>query len=132
MYRTKYMNCSCVHLDSHEAQNTVQMSAKLTTPLQSTFSDRSDDDTEDDDIISFLHSTGALSGLPFNDKTTADEDAATSLGGYKPGRRPNKPRAFNGCLQRLEMMYFNDDCVYYSADFERRFRMPRVMFDRFA
>lgn len=54
--------------------------------------------------------------------------------GSLPGRRPNKNRDFSLGLQSIIRDYFGvsgHEPIYDETDFERRFRVPRVVFMRF-
>jgi hypothetical protein len=58
-----------------------------------------------------------------------DEDG-NQWGGSKPGCAPNKCRDFGGAYARLVKDYFNVTAlVHNETDFERRFRMPRAVFN---
>jgi len=53
--------------------------------------------------------------------------------GSVPGRRANRDRDFEGGMRRIMADYFGLDGsepVYDEANFERRFRVPRVVFER--
>jgi len=51
-------------------------------------------------------------------------------GGSQPGRAANLPRDFQGASRRLRRQYFSGaDSIYNESHFERRFRMPRSVFD---
>ncbi|KAA1077177.1 hypothetical protein PGTUg99_006919 [Puccinia graminis f. sp. tritici] len=57
-----------------------------------------------------------------------DEDDQTEQiepvhGGSKPGKRPNRPRDFEGSYQRLLHQYFSENPLYDDEIFRRRFRM---------
>lgn len=43
-------------------------------------------------------------------------------------RRPNKERCFEAAKQRLDRLYFGTLIVYGEEHFERRFRVPRILF----
>lgn len=45
-------------------------------------------------------------------------------------RARNKDRCFWAAEKNFRHKYFDEDAVYDDADFERRFRMPRAVFDR--
>lgn len=77
-----------------------------------------------DDIeeVAALIALGQLPGIqPFEDSSSDEERAP---------RRPNKNRDFDEAFKRFQRYYFKDECVYSEADFERRFRMPRALFER--
>lgn len=62
------------------------------------------------------------------DDSSEDEN---TRGGSQPGKAPNKNRDFIGANQRLMSNYFNgSNSTYDENDFERRFRMPRTIFNR--
>ena len=65
---------------------------------------------------------------------SSDEDEEeTQWGGSRPGKAPNKMRDFERAYQRLLSQYFNVvESIYDEGDFERRFRMPRAVFNRIA
>lgn len=53
--------------------------------------------------------------------------------GSIPGRRGNKRRDFSDAVRRIREHYFGLDGqepVYDEKDFERRFRVPRIVFSR--
>ena len=53
------------------------------------------------------------------------------MGGSPLGKSPNKDRDFAGAYDRLVKDYFSGtDSVYNEQDFERRFRMPRSIFEK--
>ena len=62
---------------------------------------------------------------------SSEEEEESKWGGSRKGRAPNKKRDFAAAYQGVVRDYFNGgDSVYSEADFERRFRMPRSVFDR--
>ena len=48
----------------------------------------------------------------------------------RPGKKANKERRRAEYDVLLKADYFNDDAIFYSNDFRRRFRMRRHVFDR--
>ena len=49
--------------------------------------------------------------------------------GYPPGRRKKIEHNFQGSLEKLKKQYFNGEASTYTEEqFERRFRVPRVVF----
>ena len=59
------------------------------------------------------------------------EEEEVQWGGSKKGKAPNKPRDFQGAYDRLVGNYFKGaESKYDETDFERRFRMPRCVFNR--
>ena len=61
--------------------------------------------------------------------TSSDEEEKT--GGSLPGRAPNKERDFIGAHAKLMRDYFaGPNSIYDEGDFERRFQMPRALFNR--
>ena len=61
--------------------------------------------------------------------SSSDEEEA-SFGGSRVGKAPNKNRDFAGAYNKLVKDYFSGvESVYDEVDFERRFRMPRPIFD---
>ena len=51
------------------------------------------------------------------------------MGGSPPGRIKKIERDFQGSFQKLEKQYFNGESSTYTEEqFERRFRVPRVVF----
>jgi len=68
-----------------------------------------------------------LEDLLFSD---TDDTIVRPWGGSPKGRRPNKKRDFVGAYHRLHRMYFDADAsTYDEKDFERRYRMPRDVFN---
>jgi hypothetical protein len=65
---------------------------------------------------------------------SSDEDEEeTQWGGSRPGKAPNKTRDFVRAYERLVSQYFQGvESIYDEGDFERRFRMPRSIFNRIA
>jgi hypothetical protein len=65
-----------------------------------------------------------------NDVILDDHDEGRKWGeGSLIGKAGNKPRDFNGAYERLLKNYFiGTESTYNESDFERRFRMPRVVF----
>lgn len=82
-----------------------------------------DDDSEDDEMVvaavSFLSASSRGIGLP-----------PRWHRGSTHGRRVNKRRGFDWGMERIVDDYFAEDCVYSVDDFERRFRVPRQVFER--
>ena len=69
----------------------------------------------------------------FNDLDESSDEEKPKWGDSKPGRAPNKKRDFIGAHNRIIEHYFNgEDSLYDEKDFERRFRVPRVIFQRIA
>ena len=61
----------------------------------------------------------------------SSDEEPKQWGGSMPGKAKNKNRDFAGAYTRLVADYFNGpDSVYDEADCERRFRLPRQVFDR--
>lgn len=61
---------------------------------------------------------------------SSDEDEST-WGGSRPGKSPNKERDFAGAYEQLTRDYFSgEESIYDEQDFNRRFRMPRSVFDK--
>lgn len=60
-----------------------------------------------------------------------DEEYIPKWGGSVPGKTPNKNRDFKGAHERLVSHYFSGpESLYDETDFERRFRLPRPVFNR--
>lgn len=79
-----------------------------------------EDMLEDDELVVTLIEAGAF------DVCEAESAGAPS----RRVRKPNKARDFDEAYQRFQRLYFSDYCVYDKHDFERRFRMPRALFER--
>lgn len=81
-------------------------------------------DEEEDDLDEMVAVLIARSELPgFDLRNGGVEEAIT----WNP-RLANKDRKLSASKQRFERFYFAEDAVYSNNDFERRFRMPRVLF----
>ena len=62
--------------------------------------------------------------------SSSDEEEPKQWGGSREGRTPNKNRDFIGAAAQLDRDYFNGpESTHSEADFERRFRMPRVVYE---
>jgi hypothetical protein len=60
-----------------------------------------------------------------------EEDEPRQWGGSHRGKAPNKNRDFTKAHEQLVANYFSgDQSIYDEDDFERRFRMPRTVFNR--
>jgi hypothetical protein len=68
-----------------------------------------------------------ITPLLFDDDDVS-ERIETVHGGSKPGKRPNRPRDFEGSYQRLHNQYFSANPLYDDEIFRRRFRMARPLF----
>ena len=51
-----------------------------------------------------------------------------SHGGSKKGKKQNKLRDFDAAFHRFCQDYLDDDAVYSSLDFQRRYRVPKELF----
>ena len=80
-------------------------------------------DSSDDEALSHLVTTGILPGF-------AGTVSARARFGSKKGKRGNLNRDFDGALNRLNRDYFSTTPLYSDVSFERRFRMPRIVFNR--
>ena len=62
---------------------------------------------------------------------SSSEEEETKVGGSRKGRAPNKKRDFVGAYHRVVNHHFNGrESVHDERDFERRFRVPRTVFNR--
>jgi hypothetical protein len=60
-----------------------------------------------------------------------DSDEESTWGGSRPGKSHNKERDFQGAYEQLTRDYFSgDSSIYDEQDFNRRFRMPRSVFQK--
>jgi hypothetical protein len=91
-----------------------------------------DHDDESDVAVSIIDLLGAAStAAVHNNESSSDDEEVVRWGGSKPGKAPNKNRDFVGAYQKLIEHYFSgQESVYNETDFERRFRMPRSIFNR--
>lgn len=80
-------------------------------------------DSSDEENLHYLIATGILPGFDNPDDTSRPS-------GSQRGKRGNKRRDFDGAASRLHDDYFSSTPKYSTRDFERRFRMPRVVFER--
>ena len=63
--------------------------------------------------------------------SSSDDESEVQIGGSRPGRSANKRRDFAAAYARVISNYFSGaQSVYDDDDFERRFRMPRRLFNR--
>jgi hypothetical protein len=85
-----------------------------------------EDDGFDDEVNEACATAAALLAAEED-----EEDDRPSWGGSPIGRAPNKSRDFAGAYAKLILHYFSGtDSLYDETDFERRFRMPRTVFNR--
>ena len=60
-----------------------------------------------------------------------EQHTSTQHGGSPKGKAPNKSRDFDEAYKRLVRNYFDgENSIYDEADFERRFRLPRAVFNQ--
>jgi hypothetical protein len=97
--------------------------------------DSSDEDEEE--LLQFMMSSAASARhtveLMMDTLEDSDDESEREWGtGSRPGKAKNKARDFKGAYERLFKNYFSTDPppVYDETDFERRFRMPRAVFNR--
>lgn len=83
------------------------------------------DDPSDNENVAYLITTSILPGMEAASKTTRCR-------GSQPGRSANVKRFFDKAMKRLEEEYFSDYPEHNQRYFERRFRLPRYVFDRIA
>lgn len=78
------------------------------------------ENSSDDEVFNYLAATDILPEL------------STSSNSSQPHKRrkPNKGRNFRAAFQRINWDYFIPNCKYSEQDFERRFRLRRVAFNR--
>lgn len=81
-------------------------------------------DSDDDENLNYLIAMGILTGMT---NTLAAEGARK---GSLAGKKANKPRNFEEAYERLFRDYFAANPKYEEKDFERRFPMPRSVFQR--
>ena len=85
-----------------------------------------EEDQEDDEAVETLAMELA--------STSSEEDEDNQIITYRGsqnGRRKNKPRDFPAAYAKVVKDYFNGaDSTYDENDFERRFRVPRAVFDK--
>lgn len=101
-------------------------SHKTLSPNACTMNDghtESDDCGSDDEAIAMMVIDGTLPGFSIRG------EKAVALS-FPRVRRANKDRDFNESDRRFTRLYFGENPVYDENDFERRFRMPRGMFNR--
>jgi hypothetical protein len=95
------------------------------------------DSSNEDKLIQLMLSSAASArhtvDLMMDLMEDSDEESEREWGtGSRPGKAANKARDFKGAYERLFKNYFSTDPppVYNDTDFERRFRMPRAVFNR--
>jgi hypothetical protein len=96
--------------------------------------DSSDEDEEE--LLQFMMSSAASAHhtveLMMDMMEDSDESEREWGTGSRPGKAKNKARDFKGVYERLFKNYFSTDPppIYDENDFERRFHMPRAVFNR--
>jgi hypothetical protein len=89
-----------------------------------------DEMDDDEDMVDMTLAVAAMTAVN-EQNAIAREENVPKWGGSRPGKSPNKKRDFKGAHENLVKHYFSGtDSVYNEVDFERRFRMPRVIFYR--
>lgn len=82
---------------------------------------------EEDEYIETMVLDGSIPGFHSTTSTSIH-----SIGQENDGqtfRVPNKKRRFRDVYNLLKNLYFNEGHVKYENDFERRFTIPRVLFE---
>ena len=83
--------------------------------------------------VQFMIDENEMDEMAFNflfDSSSSEEENE-GLSKSRSGRAPNKDRDFVLAYQQVVAFYFNGrESVYNEADFERRFRCPRSVFNR--
>jgi hypothetical protein len=101
--------------------------------LDAEMADDADVETQAAAAASFLEVVLAASSTMEEDEEDESdpEETRPAWGGSKPGKSPNKNRDFIGAHKKLVEHYFSgESSLYNESDFERRFRMPRSVFNR--
>ena len=80
-------------------------------------------DSSDEDNLSHLAATGILPGCEM-------QASIAKRPGAQPSKRQNIKRDFDAGMNRLLEDYFCELPRYENESFERRFRMPRVLFEK--
>jgi hypothetical protein len=102
--------------------------------VEEMLADSSDEDEEE--LLQFMLSSAASARhavvLMMDTLEDSDEFEREWGTGSRPGKAKNKARDFKGAYERMFKNYFSTDPppVYNETDFERRFRMPRAVFNR--
>jgi hypothetical protein len=88
-------------------------------------------------LVNSLIEGAALAHLAIEEQIAAihaeeDECLAENVGGSKPGRSPNLARNYQRAYDILYEQYFRVEprCTFTEYQFERRFRMPRAVFNK--
>lgn len=94
--------------------------------------DEMDDATEAAAAASFLDLMDIAASVEEDAEISEGEETPAAVwGGSLPGKAPNKNRDFMGAHAKLVEHYFSGtESLYNETDFERRFRMPRSVFNR--
>lgn len=85
-----------------------------------------DSDEEDDKLfehVTVMTAEGQLPGFNWSDDFGVNDNKQRV-------RRPNKHRDFEAGYRLFQRFYFSRFPVYVGRNFERRFRMPRRIFER--
>jgi hypothetical protein len=88
---------------------------------------------EDDGIETAVLQGVAATLTEVLEESSDEDEQERTWGGSRPGKAPNKNRDFVRAYERLVSQYFQGvESIYDEGDFERRFRMPRAVFNRIA
>jgi hypothetical protein len=92
-------------------------------------------DEDEEELLQFMWSSAASTRRAVELMMDILEDSNESKKkwgtGLRPGKAKNKARNFKGAYERLFQNYFLTDPppIYNETDFERRFRIPRTVFN---
>lgn len=86
---------------------------------------------DDDDLFERAAVLLAMEVISDEEDEFDEINSGPKWGGSTAGKAPNKRRNFKAFYEKIVNDYFSgDDSVFNEGDFERRFRVPRVVFDR--
>lgn len=86
------------------------------------------DSDEDDNLFDDIASLAIQGDIPGFGTDNSSDDSDDELPAVARAR--NKARNFEGSYQRFHRYYFAENPVFNEQDFERRFRMPKRLFER--
>jgi hypothetical protein len=129
-----------IHIHRHQNKNTQTNFSNIT--MSSSGSNKRQHEAMIASVYSSIHEDDGIEATVLQGvvatveevlESSDEDEEETQWGGSRPGKAPNKMRDFERAYQRLLSQYFNGvESIYDEGNFERRFRMPRAVFNRIA
>jgi hypothetical protein len=130
------------NMDDHHNDNNSDVELIKYMEFASTFFDLLENDDQADNIANTIAISNLIqvqanivmqvaTAAADLDESLSDEEDGEVWGGSQPRKAPNKKCDFEGAYNKLKQHYFSGPAsLYDETDFECRFRMPRIVFNR--